>query len=255
LVLDRTVLVSIALLCAAAWAYLVYLAAGMAPDMPDMPDMPGMPAAAMPMIHVWGAADFAAMFVMWAVMMVAMMLPSVTPMVLLYRRVGAHRAAQSRPRQPTWPFIAGYLVVWIGFSVLAMLANWALHSGGALTSMMGRTTALVGSAVLIVAGAYQWSPLKNACLSHCRSPIGFLGDHWRDGSIGALLMGFHHGAYCVGCCWLVMALLFVAGVMNLAWIAALTVFILAEKIVPYGAALSRAAGALMLGWGIWLAVN
>ena len=218
--------------------------------MPDMPDMPGM---AMPMAHAWSGADFAAMFLMWSTMMVAMMLPSVTPMVMLYGGVNAQRAAQGRPKQSTWPFVAGYLLAWASFSLVATLGNWALHSQGLLSSMMGSATPLVGGILLAIAGIYQWTPLKNTCLAHCRSPIGFLSDHWREGRIGAARMGLHHGAYCVGCCWLLMALLFVLGVMNIAWIAVLTVFVLAEKTVPFGRVLSRAAGVLMLGWGVWLA--
>jgi predicted metal-binding membrane protein len=258
LVGNKSALVSVAILCALAWAYVIHLASGMAPAMPDvpaMPDMPNMPgmAATMPMALAWTATDFAAMFLMWAVMMVAMMLPSVTPMILLYGRVSAHRATQNRPHQPTWPFIAGYLLAWVGFSALATLVNWALHTSGLLTSMMGSATSFVGGIVLVVAGIYQWTPLKNACLAHCRSPVGLLSDHWREGRGGAVVMGLHHGAYCVGCCWLLMALLFVLGVMNLAWIAVLTVFILVEKIVPVGVVWSRAAGALMIGWGVWLA--
>jgi predicted metal-binding membrane protein len=220
--------------------------------MPDMPDMPGM---AMPMVHEWSGADFVAMFLMWAVMMVAMMLPSVTPVVMLHGRVGAQRAARGEQRTPAWPFIGGYLIVWTTFSALATLGNWALHSQGYLTAMMGSATPLVGGALLAIAGIYQWTPLKSACLAHCRSPIGFLTHHWRAGRIGAVRMGLHHGVYCVGCCWLLMALLFVLGVMNIAWIAALAVFVLAEKTVPFGRLLSRAAGALMFAWGVWLVTS
>jgi predicted metal-binding membrane protein len=189
---------------------------------------------------------------MWAVMMAAMMLPSVLPVILLYARVGRHRESQGRPRQPAWPFVGGYLLAWTGFSVLATLANWALHAGSSLSSMMGSATPLVGGLVLIAAGIYQWTPLKSACLTHCRSPAGFLADHWREGGAGALLMGLHHGAYCVGCCWLLMALLFVLGVMNVAWIAVLTLFVLAEKLLPRGDLLGRASGVALSGWGAWL---
>jgi predicted metal-binding membrane protein len=258
LVANKPALASIAILCALAWAYLAYVAStgmdmsatsGMA-AMPDMPDMPGM---AMPMAHDWTGADFAAMFLMWAAMMVAMMLPSVMPMVVLYGRTNAHRAAQGRPSQPTWPFVAGYLIAWVAFSLLATFANWALHAQGYLTSMMGSATPLIGGILLAIAGIYQWTPLKDACLAHCRSPVGFLSDHWREGRSGAVRMGLHHGAYCVGCCWLLMALLFVLGVMNIAWIAVLAVFVLVEKTVPFGRLLSRAAGVFMLAWGVGLA--
>ncbi len=237
---DRTLIASIALLCVLAWGYLVHLAAG----------LPGAASAmAMPAPAPWTAAEFVAMLVMWAVMMVAMMLPSATPMILLHARVNRQRAAQGRPAQPAWPFVGGYLLVWAGFSLIATLANWGLHAGGLMTSMMGRTVPAVAGAALIAAGVFQWTPLKDVCLTHCRSPITFLAHAWREGRGGALVMGLHHGAYCLGCCWLLMALLFVLGVMNLAWIAVLTVFVLLEKVVPRGRLLGRAAGVGLLAWG------
>jgi predicted metal-binding membrane protein len=252
---NKPLLASTALLCALAWAYVVYLASAMSAGamsaMPGMPDMPGM-AATMPNVQPWSLVDFGAMFAMWAVMMVAMMLPSATPMILLYERVGRHRASTARPAQSVWIFVSGYILAWAGFSLVATLANWALHSGGLLSAMMGNATPRVGGTVLLIAGIYQWTPLKHACLTHCRSPIGFLGEHWRDGSLGALRMGLYHGTYCVGCCWLLMALLFVLGVMNLVWIAVLTVFVLVEKAAPYGTAIGRAGGVAMIAWGLWL---
>ena len=252
MVVNKSAFASIAVLCALAWAYLAYVASTGMAAMPEMPDMPGM---AMPMVYAWSAVDFAAMFLMWAAMMVAMMLPSVTPMVMLYGRVNVQRAAQGRPQQSTWPFVAGYLLAWAGFSLIATFGNWALHSQGLLSSMMGKATPLVAGILLAIAGIYQWTPLKNTCLAHCRTPVGFLSDHWREGRLGAVRMGLHHGAYCVGCCWLLMTLLFVLGVMNIAWIVVLTAFVLAEKTVPFGKLLSRVAGALMLAWGVWLAVT
>lgn len=242
---DRAgVLAAILGVSAVAWAYLIHLGAG-----------PSSAASAMavPASGAWGVADFAAMFVMWAVMMVAMMLPSATPMLLLHARVRRQRASRGRPAQPAWPFAAGYLLAWTGFSLLATLANWGLHAGGLMTSMMGRAVPTLAGAALIAAGLFQWTPLKHACLRHCRSPLGFLASHWREGRRGALAMGLHHGAYCVGCCWLLMALLFVLGVMNLAWVAVLTVFVLLEKAMPWGLALSRAAGIGLIAWGAWLA--
>jgi predicted metal-binding membrane protein len=247
LIANKSVLAWTAVLCALAWAYVIYLASRVS----AMSNMPGM-AMTMPAVAAWGIAEFAAMLVMWAVMMAAMMLPSVMPVISLYARVGTKRAAQNQSRQPTWPFVTGYLLAWAGFSVLATLANWGLHSGGYLTSMMGSAAPRLGGIVLIAAGVYQWTPLKNACLSHCRSPLAFLADHWREGRTGALTMGLEHGAYCVGCCWFLMALLFVLGVMNVAWIAVLTVFILVEKMVPFGKWWSRGAGAILVMWGAWL---
>ena len=242
------VVLSILAMCALAWAYLFYLVAEMPPMASGMVSM----SMAMPADHAWELPDFAAMFVMWSVMMVAMMLPSATPMILLYEQINRKRESQGGNRNSIVLFIGGYLLVWIGFSVLATLMNWALHSGGLLSSMMGRVTPVVAGISLLAAGTYQWTTLKYACLAHCRSPVGFLVTHWRAGRWGAARMGAHHGLYCLGCCWLLMVLLFVLGVMNLLWIAVLTVFVLAEKVVPRGYLLSRIAGLLMIGWGGWL---
>lgn len=241
---DRAmVLGALVVLSALAWAYTIHLGLR-EPSMPMGGDM------TMPM--AWTAADFLFMFVMWAVMMFAMMLPSVTPTVMIYERVRAKREAAARPFVPTMSFVAGYLVAWIGFSLVATALNWWLHAEGSLSSMMGRVAPTVGGVLLIIAGLFQWTPVKDACLEHCRSPMGFLMAHWREGIVGALRMGLHHGAYCLGCCWLLMLLLFALGVMNLPWVAVLTVVVLAEKVLPYGRYLSRGLGLAMLVWGISL---
>ena len=246
---DRAlVALSILTMCALAWAYLIYLVS----EMPPMASSTAVTSMTMPSDHAWELLDFTAMFVMWSVMMVAMMLPSATPMILLYERINRKRESQGKTRNPIALFIGGYLLVWIGFSVLATLLNWALHSGGLLNSMMGRVTPGVAGVSLLAAGTYQWTTLKYACLTHCRSPVGFLMSHWHEGRWGAVRMGAYHGLYCLGCCWLLMVLLFVLGVMNLLWIAVLTVFVLAEKVVPRGHLLGRIAGLLMIGWGGWL---
>jgi len=246
---DRVrVVLSIITMCALAWAYLVYLVNTMPPMISGAAAM----SMAMPSSHAWGLPDFTAMFVMWSVMMVAMMLPSAMPMILLFVKINQNRELQGRARERVALFIGGYLLVWIGFSVFATLLNWGLHLGGNLTSMMGRATPVVAGVTLLAAGVFQWSPLKHACLDHCRSPIGFLMSYWREGWAGTVRMGIHHGLYCLGCCWLLMALLFVMGVMNLLWIAALTLFVLAEKVVPAGQVLGRVAGLFMIGWGTWL---
>jgi len=246
---DRTlVALSILMMCALAWAYLIYLVSKMSPMVSATVSM----SLAMPADHAWELPDFIAMFVMWSVMMVAMMLPSATPMILLYEKINKKRESQGKTRNPIKLFVGGYLLIWIGFSVLATLINWALHSAGLLSSMMGRVTPVVAGISLLAAGAYQWSTLKYACLTHCRSPIGFMMTYWREGQWGAARMGAHHGLYCLGCCWLLMALLFVLGVMNLLWIAALAVFVLAEKVVPRGHLLGRIAGLAMIAWGGWL---
>jgi len=235
-------------MCALAWAYLVYLAGDMSAMTPGMAAMN----MAVPAYQIWGLSDFTAMFAMWSVMMVAMMLHSATPMILLYAKINRNRMLQGRTGEPVGLFIGGYLLVWIGFSVFPTLLNWGLHLGGNLTSMMGRATPVMAGITLLAAGLFQWTPLKYACLNHCRSPIGFLMAHWREGRVGAFRMGTQHGLYCLGCCWLLMALLFVPGVMNLLWIAALTLFVLAEKVAPAGHRLGRIAGLFMIAWGGWL---
>jgi predicted metal-binding membrane protein len=237
-------LVALAILCILAWLYLLRLAGPSDLAVLDLP--------VMPMTGTWDAADAAAMFVMWAVMMVAMMLPSATPVVLLYDRTLRRRPHVSWPTLSVLLFVAGYVVAWAGFSVVATVCNWVLHRGGWLTSMMGSAAPRVGGALLIAAGLYQLTPFKDACLVRCRSPVGFLADHWREGRFGALSMGVHHGLYCVGCCWLLMALLFVLGVMNLVWIVALTVFVLIEKVAPWGRLANRLSAALLVVWGGWL---
>lgn len=192
-------------------------------------------------------AGFAPVAAMWFIMMVAMMLPSAAPAILLYGRVRRSRGGAGIA--PDWLFMSGYLLAWLGFSIVAAVAQLALAHGGRLESMALRVTvpALAGT-VLIVAGAYQLSPWKDACLSQCRSPASFLSRHWRPGAAGAVRLGLFHGAQCIGCCWLLMALLFVGGVMNLVWIAALTIFVLIEKIAPSGAAIGKWSGALLLAW-------
>jgi predicted metal-binding membrane protein len=153
---------------------------------------------------------------------------------------------------PTGLFLLGYLIVWIGFSALAAVAQWILHATALLSPMMVSTSPILGGAILITAGAFQWTPLKNACLTHCRSPLNFLMTGWREGKRGALAMGLKHGAYCTGCCWFLMALLFVAGVMNLWWIAIIAGFVLLEKVAPRGLWVGKIAGLALATWGLWM---
>jgi predicted metal-binding membrane protein len=190
---------------------------------------------------------------MWWVMMIAMMLPSAAPLVLLYARVARHRATGDPPGgraiAPAAFLAAGYLAAWLGFSIAATAAQELLQPAGLISGMMlWSKSAALSAIVLAAAGLYQLSPFKQACLAHCRAPAQFLARYWRPGRMGALLLGMHHGAYCVGCCWLLMALLFVGGVMNLVWIAALTLFVLVEKLAPFGPALGRCSGAVLLVW-------
>jgi predicted metal-binding membrane protein len=214
------------LLTAMAWAYLVR----------------PMPMAAMPM-GAMQPPPLPPLILMWWLMMVAMMLPSAAPAILLYAHVRRARGGDAGIAQ-SWVFLAGYLAVWALFSVGAAVAQVAL-TGPSMALASPRAQA----AVLIAAGIYQLSPLKTACLGQCRSPGQFISRHWRPGSSGALRLGVLHGAYCVGCCWLLMALLFVGGVMNLLWVVVLAVLVAVEKLVPGGLWLSRAAGVALLLWG------
>jgi predicted metal-binding membrane protein len=275
---DRLVTAAgLALLCVLAWVYLLNSAGmGMSlrdmtrlallPDqaieapaaMPSMPDMPGMKmdgmdmgqAAAAPAPVVWSAKVWLLSAAMWWTMMVAMMTPAAAPTVLLYARVHRHAQEGSEGLAPTGAFVAGYLLVWLGFSLAAVVAHWGLQRSGLLsTATMGSQSKWLSGGVLIAAGLYQLSPLQGLCLRHCRSPAAFLSRHWRPGVAGAIRLGLLHGAYCVGCCWLLMALLFVGGVMNFVWIAALTLVVMAQKLLPGGAWVARAAGVLSIAWG------
>ena len=207
-----------------SWLYLVK----MADDM-SVPD--GM---SLMQIPVWDAGYFWMMFLMWAVMMVGMMLPSVTPMVLIYAGVARKSAVQGKTIASTGAFVSGYLAIWIIFSLFATITQWGLDQATLLSPMMVSNSVGLGAALLITAGIYQWLPIKNKCLHQCRSPVQFITTHWRPGSIGAFKMGLSHGAFCLGCCWVLMALLFVGGVMNLLWIAAIALFVLLEKVLPFG---------------------
>jgi predicted metal-binding membrane protein len=218
---------SIALLVLLAWSYLA-AGAGMAGAARMSPMQP----------------PFAALVLMWWLMMVAMMLPSAAPTILLYARVRERRAASGAVVQP-WIFATGYLGVWLLFSIAAACIQRLVAP-----SAMALEDAQLASAVLIVAGLYQLSPLKRACLQQCRSPAHFLSRHWRSGVAGAVRLGILHGGYCLGCCWVLMALLFVGGVMTFAWIAALTLIVGVEKLVPGGEWFGRAAGVALIGWGL-----
>lgn len=253
---DRLVtLVALACVCIAAWAY-IGLGIGMerpAAEMPgmDMPgmDMPGMamdPAMPMP----WTGATFALMTAMWAVMMVAMMLPGAAPMVLTYAALQRHRR-QAAPHDGTLLFALGYLAVWAGFSVMAAALQWQLDALALLSPAMATASTVLAGGALVIAGIYQLTPLKQGCLVRCRSPVEFLTRHRRSGPFG---LGLRHGLFCLGCCWALMLLLFVGGVMNLAWVGAIALFVLLEKTVPGGRWLSRAAGVGLVAWGGWTLV-
>jgi predicted metal-binding membrane protein len=215
--------------------------AEMAGDMADM---------AMPLTDAWTAPVFAVTFAMWWVMMLGMMLPGAAPMILTFGTLNRNqRSTRGHAFVPTSIFLLGYLIAWGGFSAVATLAQWALDYFVLLTPMLAIGSSLFGGALLIVAGIYQFTPLKLACLRGCRSPFAFLLNHWHDGRVGALRMGLAHGAYCIGCCAVLMALLFLAGAMNLLWVAVLAGFVFAEKLLPGGVWIGRAGGIAMLGFG------
>jgi predicted metal-binding membrane protein len=235
---DRAIvlasLVSVILL---AWAYLI-LGAGI--QMHEM-DMGGQIMLRAP---PWSPGYAVLIFFMWAIMMVAMMLPSAAPTILL---VAALARGGSAPMAGLFTF--GYVLVWAGFSLAAALLQWGLDSAGVLSERMAASSAAIIGTVLTAAGAYQWTPLKQACLRHCRSPLAFLMHRWRQGAWGAMTNGVRHGFFCLGCCWLLMALLFVGGLMNLLWIAALALLVLIEKTLPWGGRMSRVTGAALVAWG------
>jgi len=242
-----------------AWWYLFHTRGSMSNmnmrgmDMSGM-DMPGMDMSGMAMAgsHEWGATAVLLLFVMWAVMMVAMMVPSAAPMVFAFLSVNHRRQAAGRAFVPVGIFLSGYLVIWTAYSAVATLAQWGLHKAALLSPAMTATSPVLNGSLLIAAGIFQWTPFKRGCLKGCRSPLSFLMSEWRDGWAGAFIMGLRHGSFCVGCCWILMALLFVAGVMNLLWVAVITIFVLAEKTVPRGELLGHVAGVALVAAGIGL---
>jgi len=189
-------------------------------------------------------------------MMTGMMTPSVAPMILIYARIGRQTSIEGQSFAASAWFAFGYLLSWTAFSLAATSAQWALERAALLTPMMESTSNILGATVLIIAGLYQWTPFKDACLSHCQTPLGFILRYgFRREATGALALGFRHGLYCIGCCWAVMTLLFVAGVMNLFWIAALAALVLVEKVVPLGRLVPRIAGIAFMACGAWLLIH
>ncbi len=233
------IIVTLGCITLLSWHYLVKMASGM-----SMPE--GMSAM---QISPWDAGYFWMMFLMWAIMMVGMMLPSVTPMVLIYAAVARKSAMQGMPVAPTGAFVFGYIAIWVVFSLLATIAQWGLDRAALLSPMMVSNSVGLGAALLVAAGVYQWLPVKDRCLQHCRSPVHFISTHWRPGAVGAFKMGLSHGTLCLGWCWVLMCLLFVGGVMNLLWIAAIALFVLLEKVLPLGDVSGRVMGMLMIAAG------
>ncbi len=229
---------------ALAWGYTIALA--------DHAMGPGPAALVVAHAHAWTASDLAMTFVMWGVMMVAMMAPTAAPMLLTLARISRAQPIPSGPLIPTTTFLLGYLLVWTGFSLVATLAQWRLHQLALVSASGASDSVVLGGLLLLGAGVFQLTPLKEACLSRCRSPLLFLLTAWRPGSRGALRMGIQHGGYCVGCCWALMALMFVAGTMNLLWAAALMLLMLAEKALPPGRLVGHTAGVVLVVWGLYV---
>jgi predicted metal-binding membrane protein len=250
-------LAAIVVIVGLAWAYLLTGAGtGMSPFAMTSGQFPP-PVPAVVVGNEWTPSYAILMLAMWWTMMVAMMLPSATPFVLLHARVSARAQASHgwQSHRHTAIFLTGYLLVWLGFSALATLVQWALERAGLMDGMlMWSTSTRLSAGLLIAAGVYQLMPSKAVCLEHCRSPVAYLSSHWRSGGAGALRMGLAHGSYCLGCCWLLMALLFVGGTMNLLWIAGLSIVVLIEKVVSHGPWVGRALGACLLAAGTALMI-
>jgi predicted metal-binding membrane protein len=255
---DRAILsAGLVTLTLLAWAYVIHLSSRTTDAVMNGSSGMDMPPAqmAMPNGQAWQVEDVIFTLLMWAVMMVAMMTPSATPMILAFASVNRHRYVSETPISATAAFLVGYLIVWISFSAGATFVQWGFHSAGLLSPETISVTPLLGGILLILAGVYQFTPLKYVCLSNCRTPLGFLMTEWREGTKGALIMGLRHGLYCLGCCWPLMLLLFVAGVMNLLWVALIAGYVLVEKAIPAGQWVSRAIGLLTIGWGAWLLIQ
>ncbi len=242
---DRlVVLAGLVVAAALAWFYLIDMAL-------DMGGESMSAGGAVMRMQAWNAAEGLLMWAMWAVMMVAMMVPGAAPMILIFARADRSQGG-TRPYTATTLFALGYVLVWAVFSMAATVMQWGLQNAALLSPMMIATSTVLGGILFVAAGVYQWTPLKYACLKHCRSPLAFIMGRWRPGRAGAFRMGVGHGAFCLGCCGFVMGLLFVGGVMNLAWVAAITLFVVAEKLLPRGEWIARAGGVAMLAAGIYL---
>ena len=235
------ILGSMAVVITLAWTYTVHMAGHMPLSEATV---------SMPIVQPWTWTGGLTAFLMWSVMMVGMMLPTAAPWALTLAGL-TRKEEQNGLLTATGGFLIGYLTVWTGFSLAASLLQWMLHDYGLLSPWIGRVSAQTGAVVLILAGIYQWLPIKYACLKHCRSPLSFFLTSWRDGRFGAARMGMQHGLFCVGCCWTLMALSFVVGVMNLLWMAGITIFVFVDHVLPMGKWLSKAAGVALVIWGGW----
>ena len=236
----------IALVMLISWAYMLHMAWGMSGVGAEI---------SLACLMRWGPEDILHSFMMWAIMMVAMMFPSATPMILMFNIVNQQQGETQRPLLPTGLFVLGYFLVWTAYSALAAIAQWGLHIAALLSHNLIITNPLIGGVLLVAAGVFQWTPFRDACMLKCRSPLGFLMAEWREGRLGTLIMGLKHGLNCVGCCWLLMLLSFVLGIMNMVWMAILTIFMLVEKASPKSQWVSRTTGLVLVAWGLWIAAE
>lgn len=244
---DRFIVgTGLAFVAAAAWMYMMYEARRM--NITGVCECMRMKMGG-PELSAWSPVALLPLFLMWSIMMVAMMLPSAMPMILTFAAVTRNRQRQDRPYIPVAVFVSGYITIWCVFSAVAALSQWLLHRHALLSTSMASSSAVFGGMLLLAAGTFQFTPLKHSCLRHCRGPMEFIMTRWREGWRGAFAMGVEHGAFCTGCCWALMILLFVAGVMNLLWIAALTLLVCLEKLLPRRVPVSFATGALLVAWG------
>ncbi len=246
---DRVVLVGVLVgIGSLAWAYMVHMARAMEGG-------GACHAAAMPYAGAWSISEAMMAFTMWVAMMVAMMLPIVSPWILVLSKAKRERNPRQTPLGVAAFFLLGYIVIWTCYSAFATVGQWRLHESALLSARLVGTSPILGGVMLLAAGIWQWTPMRDACMMHCRSPLGFFLASWKDGRWGAFSMGFRHGLYCVGCCWILMALSFVFGVMNLLWMAGITLFIIAEKATSWGPRAGRVGGLILIGIGLWVLGN
>lgn len=246
---DRYILIAgLFFLCALSWWYIIYLYQQMHPMNMDAFLF------AMPMTPHWTLSDFVLLFFMWLVMMIAMMVPSVAPLVLIFAMVNRQKREMQNPFVPAGYLLGGYFIVWTLFSFLATILQWFFQKISWLNPEMVVTNRILGGVMLIAAGLFQFTPLKTRCLNYCRNPVDFIHHRWKQGKAGALKMGIGNGVYCLGCCWTLMILLFVTGIMNVLWIALIAAFVLVEKLLPGVKWVSYVGGAGLIAYGIWILI-
>ena len=254
---DRFVfLLMLTLLTVLAWSYFLWLWADMdmgGMDMTGFRIIPSGMGFVIPARVPWLPMEFAFVFAMWTVMMFGMMAPSAAPMFLMYARIERQTGVQGRLLAATVWFAVGYFLVWAAFSALATLAQWGLERTALLDPSMATTSKVLGGFLFVAAGAYQWTRLQEVCLTQCQKPFEFVMGHggFRRDALGSLTLGLRHGAYCVGCCWPLMALLFVGGVMNLLWVLVLALFVFLQKIISFGGLFARVVGICLVAEGVW----